>query len=265
MILGYDTARPQTRNYQDFEAKLETGLRELGIEGLSLMLYGSYVRGDYVAGRSDIDALLIFPDDVVIDKENLRRCGKVIKEAQKGNNIPFQVNVADISTMRDGRFNSYTPDFKDYFAHEARIVIGPDYRPKMKYEMPTHPEQLRLAFNLRKNRQGLLFAYQINDYEKILDKFGKALDAISRAPKQVLHMMDGTLRKSRFSGLDEMRERMPTIDVSILEQTRQFYSAKGLKDLDALYRDREAVLTFWEKGLTTFEEIVREYIRQYLK
>lgn len=49
MVLGYNEARPQEQNYRDFVEKLGAGLEELGIQGVSLMLYGSFVRGDYVA------------------------------------------------------------------------------------------------------------------------------------------------------------------------------------------------------------------------
>ena len=45
MILGYNQARPTAENYHDFQSKLVSGLKNLDIEGLSLMFYGSFVRG----------------------------------------------------------------------------------------------------------------------------------------------------------------------------------------------------------------------------
>ena len=71
MIPGYNQKRPQKEHYQRFEKELVSGLEKLGLEGVSLLIYGSYIRGDYVPGRSDIDAVLIFDDDVVINKENV--------------------------------------------------------------------------------------------------------------------------------------------------------------------------------------------------
>ena len=44
-ILGYNQKRPLERNYKDFEQKLIGGLKNLSIKGLSLMIYGSFVRG----------------------------------------------------------------------------------------------------------------------------------------------------------------------------------------------------------------------------
>src|SRR3989338_1012278 len=103
MIPGYDCVRPRAENYTSFEREFITGLSRLDLEGLSLMLFGSYVRRDYDPGRSDIDGILIFPDDVVINKKNLLACGHVLAEAQQENHIPLQITVTDLSTARDGR------------------------------------------------------------------------------------------------------------------------------------------------------------------
>ena len=188
MILGYNQERPKAENYRDFEQELVSGLTDLRIDGLSLMLYGSYVRGDFDAGRSDIDGVMIFPDHVVIDKKNLHNASLVLHQALRGNHVPFQVTVTDATTMRDGRFNSYDPSFQGYFEEEARIT-GIDYRPQITYELPTMNEQVPVRFNLRKMRTGLLFAEhdRHDDYQAFLMKFIKSLDAVSRGSKQILY------------------------------------------------------------------------------
>src|SRR3989338_5127420 len=175
MILGYDTSRPGREQYVDFERKLVHGLQSLNIEGLSLLIYGSYVRGDFNPGRSDIDGILVFPSDVVIPKKNLQRASIAIQEAQRGNHIPFQVTVTDLRTMQDGRFNSYGPSFQPYFAEEIRILVGTDHTPTFRYELPTVDEQTPLRFNLRKTRTGLLFAAYDREtsYTTFLNRFCK--------------------------------------------------------------------------------------------
>jgi len=120
MVLGYNKKRPTAENYQDFLNKIVGGLESLS--GLSLMLYGSFVRGDYDPGRSDIDAILTFPHDVVIPKDFMHEASVIVHEALKGNNVPFQVSPADVRTMRDGRFNSFTDDFYDYFNQEGIVL-----------------------------------------------------------------------------------------------------------------------------------------------
>ena len=101
MVLGYDEKRPRIENYFDFISKFTWGIQDLG-DDISLMVYGSYIREDDVPGRSDIDAVLVFPDEVIIDKEKLKLASMTLAKAQKGNNIPFQVTVTDIVTIRDG-------------------------------------------------------------------------------------------------------------------------------------------------------------------
>src|SRR3989344_4081341 len=248
MVLGYNETRPKEQNYQDFVEKLKGGLGNLGEQGVSLMLYGSWIREDYVAGRSDIDAVLIFPDEVIIDKQKLNTASKVLAQAQRGNNIPFQVTVTDLRTMQDGRFNSFDPNFEAYFGEEGRILVGPDYRKLFTYYIAIHSDQNALRFNLRKSRLGLL----------LLERFNKTLDATSRASKQVLAMLDGNLRKNRFSALEELSKVFPDLDTEPLRRIKSLYH--NLKDLDKLYGHAEELAVVWNESVTFFESLVKSYL-----
>ncbi len=263
MLLGYNQPRPTEENYRDFRDKLVTGLKDLGIAGLSLMLYGSYIRGDYNPGRSDIDAVMIFPDDVVIDKRNLAQVAIVLHKALKGNNIPFQVSVSDLTTMKDARFNTYDESFKNYFFDEEEtIVIGPDYRAEFRYELPTMSEQTPVRFNLRKSRTGLLFAEhdRHEDHETFLRRFTKTMDAASRGSKQILFFMDGTLRKTRFAAEDLVADVFPEIDSTPLSRIRKLYQNPA--KIDAIYEKPEEIMLLWNATVTFFEEMIRGYIRK---
>ncbi len=260
MVLGYNEPRPTEQNYKDFINKLKVGLKNLGERGVSLMLYGSYIRGNYVSGRSDIDAILVFPNNVVIDKEKLNVASKALAQAQEGNNIPFQVTVTDLRTMQEGTFNSFEPDFLPYFEDERRIITGPDYTTTFKYTMPKHPNQVPLRFNLRKSRTGLLFSeYDRNtDYKRFLERFNKTLDATSRASKQILSMVDGHLRKNRFSALEELSIFFPNLDTQPLKRVKSLYHNLG--DLDRLYQNPEELIKVWDESVTFFECLVKSYL-----
>ncbi|MBS3168745.1 nucleotidyltransferase domain-containing protein [Candidatus Woesearchaeota archaeon] len=265
MIIGYNNPRPVERNYRDFEQKLVEGLKKLQIRDLALMFYGSYVRGDHIPGRSDIDAVLVFPGGVVIDKEHLDLCSRVLSEAQRNNNIPFQVGVCDKKTLEDGRFNSYMNDFEDYFVEEARLLIGPDPREYMFGESEKTGDLHSLSFNLRKARMGLLFSHYHRevDYESFIRNFNKSLDAASRGSKQILHLVDGKIRKNRFSGIEGIEEEFPEVDTTTLKRIKGYYT--NPKDLDEIYKDPDKVLELWVVALTTFEQIIDAYIRKYPK
>ncbi|MBI2668133.1 nucleotidyltransferase domain-containing protein [Candidatus Woesearchaeota archaeon] len=263
MVLGYDEPRPTEKQYKEFMNRFREGLESLNYNGLSLMVYGSYVRGDYVPGRSDIDAVIITPDNVVINKGILKQMSSVLHNSLIQTNIPFQVTLTDIVTMRDGRFNSYNSTFRDYFLEERTIVIGPDYIDQFKFEMPEHPEQDALRFNLRKSRQGLLFSehYRNSDYKIFIEKFNKSLDAISRGSKQVIHMVDGRLRKNRFSAISLIQNIFPDLDVEILRRIKYLY--ENLEELDKLYRNSEETINMWGSAVTLFEELIRGYIKKH--
>jgi len=262
MVLGYNKVRPIEENYYKFIDNLARGLEKLE-EGLSLIIYGSYVRGDYDVGRSDIDAALIFPQEVVIPKDSLQKASVVLHEALKGDYIPFQVTVTDLTTMVDGRFNSYNSSFKKYFREEGKVIVGPDYREDFKFEMPQHPDQEQLKFNLRKSRVGLLFSNhdEKEDYELFLSRFSKTLDAVSRGSKQILFMADGSLRINRFSALETIGQIFPDVDVQPLERIAHLYH--NLDELDRLYRNPEEVRKTWNSSVTFFEEMIRAYLRKF--
>lgn len=262
MLIGYDCKRPEKENYEKFEKKLVSGLNGLGIEGLSLMLYGSYVRKKYDIGRSDIDAVLIFPDDVVTKKRNLFASAKVLAEALRENNIPFQVSIGDPTTIRDGRFNSYMEDFEDYFSKEGKIVVGPDYRCSMKYLELKSNVMHKCSHNLRKARSGLLFSFHDLefDYENFLRNFRGGLDSAINSTKQIAYLSDMNLRKEKFSSLEFVSMNFPDVDLRPLEIIRHMYKHPRLQD--NLEKDPDKVLKLWAASLTTFEQLIREYIKK---
>lgn len=262
-IPGHNSPRPEAKHYRRFMDIFTKELERLNVGGLSLMLYGSYVRGDFVAGRSDIDAVLTFPYDVVISKRLMRDISNSLQRSLISGNIPFQVSPLDTTIMKDGRFNSFTLDFKDYFQSEGRIILGPDYREEMVYLKTKTGEESALSHNLRKARIGLLFAEydRMEDYEKFLRGFITTLNAASRASKQVLFLADGKLRKERFSALSELEKCFPGINVGPLEEIKYLYN--NTSKLDELYKDPDEVMKVWNSAATFFEELIREYIHKF--
>lgn len=260
MVLGYDEERPKLENYADFMGKLTSGLEELNIPGMALMIYGSYVREDYNLGRSDIDAVWIFDNDVIINKEHLLACSKVLAYSLKGNNVPFQVTVSDLKTMKEGTFNSYNSSFKGYFESEGVFIVGPNYLPEFTYAKYKHAEQNPLAFNLRKVRNGLLFfEHEINkEYKLFVKRFESVLNATSRASKQIMFMHDDKLRVSRFSAVDAISQEFPEVNIEPLKRIKYLFNNLG--ELDKMYHQKDEMLKLYCSSLTTFEQMVKAYL-----
>lgn len=262
MILGYDTKRPQRENYEDFVDKFVTGLSKTDIKDLSLMLYGSYVRGDYVPGRSDIDGVLIFLNDIVLDKAELMKCSEVFCFAQCGNNVPLQISVSDRGILRDGRFSSYGDDFEDYFLDEGAIYYGSDYRHEFKYLKEKSSILHTASFNLRKSRNGLLRAVydEANDYSALIRNFEKGLDVAVNSTKQIAYLKDKNLRKKKFSSLQFVKENYPNVDLTPLDIIRHLY--RNPSELDSYYQNTDEMIKLWKASLDTFENLIKAYIEE---
>ncbi|MBT3297586.1 hypothetical protein HN385_01560 [archaeon] len=260
MVLGYDEDRPKEENYVDFMEKLTSGLKELNLPNVALMIYGSYVRKDYNLGRSDIDSVWIFNDNIIINKENLLSCSEILAYALAGNNVPFQVTVSDLRTMQDGTFNSYNSSFKDYFESEGKFLIGQNYLSQFTYAEYKHPEQNPLAFNLRKIRNGLLFSnhYLKKDKKTFVEKFNSSLNSTSRASKQIMFMYDDKLRVNRFSAVEAIATEFPEVDVGPLKKIKYLFN--NLLELDKMYHDTPGMLELYCDSLTTFEQMVKAYL-----
>ncbi len=264
MVLGYDEERPKMNNYVDFLNQLTQGLDKLNIPNMSLMIYGSYVREDFNPGRSDIDAVWIFDDDIITNKEHILSCSEVLAHSLGGNNVPFQVTVSDLKTMQEGTFNSYNYSFKNYFETESKTIVGPNYVPQFTYGEYKHAEQNPLAFNLRKVRNGLLFSsYDLNKDKKVLVKnFNSCLNSTSRGSKQIMFMYDDKLRVSRFSAVDAIKQEFPEVNIEPLKRIKCLF--KNTSELDKLYHKDDEMLKLYCESLTTFEQMVKAYLDRTL-
>lgn len=262
-VPGFNVPRPTKENYDDFVEKLTSGLEALCVPELSLMLYGSYARGDYDVGRSDIDAMLIFPENnVVIDKVLFGNVASILSRALEGNPVSFQFTAADITTMLDGRFNSYALFFKDYFAldSETNVAVGPDYREKISYTLPSHPQQGGIRHNLRRVREWLLFSKHYDEAEQA-HYFNKGIDKAGRVVNQLLHMVYGEEEEpKKFFVMDLLKETFPEVNVKPLEEISWLY--ENLDELDALYRNTPKMFRLWNDSVTLYEELIGAYIQK---
>ncbi|MBX4196319.1 nucleotidyltransferase domain-containing protein [Candidatus Pacearchaeota archaeon] len=259
-MFGYDQPRPTRNSYDLFMSDLESGLQSLGFEGLSFMIYGSYARGDHRPGISDIDGFFVFPDDVTIHKPSLKCVGEVVANALGNHAIPLQLGVTDITTMRDGRFNSYSPNFGPYFDREGKVIVGPDYRDQFRYELPEFSDQEAMKHNLRKTRECLLLSsyYSHHNQKALAEGFDKGIKAISRSSKQILAIMDGEVRSERFSGLNDLHRIFPHIDISSVERIKYLFN--HLPELDKMYKNPGEMIQLLTSGVDFFENVVKSYI-----
>ena len=124
-------------------------------------------------------------------------------------------------------------------------------------------EENSLSYNLRKIRQALLFAEHDShvNYATYLDKFNKTLDAASRGSKQILYLVDGDIRKNRFSALNELGDVFPNLNVEPLRRIKCLYD--NPEKLDRLYEHPRRVLRVQREAVTFMEEVIMAYIDEF--
>lgn len=260
---AYDLLSATKENYDSFVEKLVSGLKNLRHDGLSLMLHGSYMRGNYIPGVSDIDALLVFPEDVVTDKEKVSEISVVIANALRDNPVDFQVCPLDATIIKNPPFHSLGESWKGYLETSSELVLGPDYRPEFRFMYNVPVEAGTVAHNLRKTRKSILLAEHNKEYnpEKFFRDFMTTLRAVSSCSKQFYFLLKRNLKQERFSGIETLKEILPGLDTEPLERIKRVYSSQ--KELRRFREFPGDMTHFWHYSLTFLEEQVRQFIREY--
>lgn len=252
-------------NYERFLDKFTHGLKGMDYPGLSFMGYGSVFRNKYTPGISDIDGILVFPENIVTDKSRLREVSDIIAFALEHNPIVFQLFPTDKGIIKYPLFNALGSAWEGYLPNETKIILGPDYRPEMKCRDQIPPEAHSIAWNLKKTRTKFLFARynQDTDYDRFFKGFMSALKSPTSFPKYMHYLMTGKFVADRFSTIDFLKETLPNLDVEPLQKIKKVYSnADYLKKL----RDKpEEIIDFWEEIITFFESAIKEFVKKDLK
>jgi hypothetical protein len=262
-MFGYDKPWPAKENYDGLLEQVVKGLERLGNKRNSFMIYGSSARRDvdFVPGRSDIDALLVFDYDVVIAKEEFMAVSRILADALIKHPVNLQLTAQDTTTMNDGRLFTFGTSFKEYFKQEGKVLFGPDYREGMNFIEEKPEVTSTLAFNLRKVRQQLLMStYDIQQqYQIFVKNFGKALGTIADISKKVVYLAKGDLIASRFGSINDLINLYPAINVEPLLKIKHLFH--DLEELSALYKGpTDYMVDFWTQALTCYEAVIKEFI-----
>lgn len=221
-------------------------------------VYGSFSRGDYVPGRSDIDGGLIFPEGVVLPSDEVRDIAKVMAIKLGKSRLKFQVNLMDMKTCADGRFNSFTADYIQHILEEHKILSGPNVLPKIK-EMDYKSGVLSsAAFNLRSVRRK--FLHSMHDYftnPKLCDEnLRKSIDKTLKFPKKLFWLQGKDIITDRKETFEELEKMFPGFDVLSLERL----SRAREKDLTANFG--HAIDTYAESA-RVIEELTDRYLNAF--
>jgi len=186
MKLPLDFLVPTKEDYHTAVNKLVEDAKDIpNID--SILLYGSAARGNLTFGRSDIDILIAIKGGVKTSTDALKEIGNIIRDITEKNHVRFQFNICDKKTMCDGRFFSFTSEYKDHFKREGKIIYGNDCRKYMKMLTWKHFSETHIAFDKRLLRNKIVelpFNKKYNKKQIVYD-FQSCLEKTSHLPKYV--------------------------------------------------------------------------------
>jgi len=244
MKLGFGRL-PKKEDYEKGIEELVTGLEKLdNNDVLMLLLYGSVARGDFDAGRSDIDLIMVLGNGVITDKNLLLSVGRIINGIVEERNLRLEMGVVDLTIARDGRFLTYDSNFRRHFS-EGRVLYGDNYRDEMNFLDTHHSRELSIGFNLQVLRKKLVESVYTSRHDLVqyAKDFESALIKMKGLDESTLHYIGKAMSRGRFSEIEKLSH-----DVKTWNNVRK-NPGKAEK--------------YWKNGLTTYEEIVKELIYGY--
>lgn len=244
--------------------------REAG-DRVSFLIYGSTLDDRLIPGLSDIDAVLFFWNDYVLDSALLARLGEKMRNAfsflHPDSSSLLDVAIIDAGHARDGRFIPYNDNFAKVFDPEngdSKVVHGKNFIDILRPVELIDPIEARLAFNLQTLRIYLLFGRcnfkAVNGVNPIRELH--VLQQVRSIARKVVMLVspDMKLAKSKCDCLRALKEYLP--DVSL----------EPLFEIENLFENREAVIDilfngdampFLVRSLECYENILRYIVEKF--
>lgn len=258
-ILGLDTERPQLDDFDKYVEKITTLFESFDFGGNppSLIFFGSYTRGNH-RSNSDIDCLLVFPQDFIIDKVQLEMVALEIARVRLlFPSIKLSIEISDIATMKSGTYNSFGPTFEKHFAQPSVVAFGKDVRDEFRYT-DENDQITRLRYNFSRARKNLFnsYFYMIDDYKTFVASLFDCIDWTLRAAGQFQFLFDGDVPAPK-STIPSWINSQEIVDDLIFLQS--LFPDVGNPLLDRFATNPEQALSIMTRAVSCFENMVKHY------
>lgn len=252
-------------DYRYFSEELVKRLKEENLEDVCFFVYGSFSRNEHNPRfKSDIDGGFILDRGSITDKHKVGRVSKVISDCLDLHRVPTEFNLMDRNTNMDGRFMTYTPDYRLNLDREGRVLSGPDFLKEMNYMDYKSGVLYHLAFNLRGLRNGLLMFEENsrNDHSEMLENVSRAVEKTLKTPKKLLWLQNHEeIETNITTAREKLKDILPNVDYSALDYLYRIRERAANYDLSS----KDEALFFHRLGLTSMENMIDEYIKKFPK
>jgi hypothetical protein len=237
----------------------------------SLLLYGSLCDDRLKPGISDIDLILFFWDEFVLDPAMMCRVSDSLMEQL--HKIRFDtgwyldVSILDLGNAKDGRFIPYNDNFsKVFFPHtgDSELIFGKPFVGVLNPVSLLDPVESRIAYNLQSLRAYVLFGRcnerwnqggsagrELKVFQQVRSLSRKVVDLVNPDQMQIL--------KDKNKCVIELQKAFPNIDISILAAIETMFRDKDLV-IDTILGCKAFPLLV--KALTCYETILKEAVQR---
>lgn len=258
-ILGLDVERPQIEDFSTYIEQIIALFDSIDFDDNppSLNFFGSYTRHAH-RPNSDIDCLLIFPQNFIIDKVQLELIALEIARIRLlFPSIKLSIEISDIASMKSGTFNSFGPTFEKHFAHPSIIAFGEDLRSEFRYTDESD-QVTRLRYNFSRARKNLFnsYFYMLDDYKTFVGCLFDCVDWTLRAAGQFQFLFDGDVPGPKSTIPSWIKSNDVIEDLLFLQS---LFPNVGNPLLDQISTDPEQALSVMIRAVSCFEKMVKLY------
>lgn len=253
---------PTPAERMTFVKRLTGNIRQAGIEGLSLVLYGSLARGDADPTSYDADTALIYTDRFVIPRKKIMPVQHAVADAMAGSNVELNLNVLDLGTMQDGRFLSFRKHYKDQLMRDGVVLLGPDYRHGMNSLRVKYDTEDEICYALRKSREALFLAQANREVPPLIQEgFYKVLNTACNSGKRILDLLEVEFYGPKMNAFDTLKEHLPQANLDLVPDLRKLRSDK--QTIEKIPNAPESMIELMFCSVDFIERIIEAYVNRY--
>jgi hypothetical protein len=257
---------PHKEDYEKFLNEFSNGLKF--IKGISFFIYGSYLRDDFVPGRSDVNGFLVLNDDFVTNKNSINSLADIlIKSLDDSNkNIITKFKVLDKGTALDGRFLTYSEDYVGFLKKNAIIKSGKYNLEDMNGSDYKNPERVSISNNLNDIRKGF-FYNEFNYYLNKRDFYDNVIKKLSQLPRQLITLSENKLIEKKDESLETFSKEFPDYDCFFMKEVNELMndSIKYENFFNEEHLSENECFSFSLKCLTEMERMIKVYTEKFPK
>lgn len=260
--MKYEFLERKTMLAEEYQRAVDVvadAVNQIGQNHVSFLVYGSFLDNRLMPGLSDIDMVLFFWHEFVIDPKLMKTLRSAFQNQFAFLRFDigwfFDASAIDLGNAKDGRFIPQNDNFSkvfDFTSGDSKLISGKKFAHLLNPVKLIDPVEARIAYNLQTLRIYLLFGNcnnhwigGVNPFREL--KIFQLVRSLGRKVMQLIEPDNFELIKDKKAAFDELKRQMPKIDFSALDEIESLFRERnnvvdeiiGLKTSDLLFDSLE--------------------------